>query len=92
LTQQYDLILVDSPPVNLLADAQLLAKHCDGILLVARAFSTTNKAFRKAMQDLVSFRIVGTVLNAGMPISAYHRYYKAYGLNVNSARAREEVE
>jgi capsular exopolysaccharide synthesis family protein len=76
-TQQFDLVLVDSPPVNLLADAQLLAQHCEGILLVARAFSTSSKAFQKAMQDLISFRIVGTVLNAGMRSNSYQHYYKS---------------
>jgi capsular exopolysaccharide synthesis family protein len=75
--QQFDLVLVDSPPVNLLADAQLLAGHCDGVLLVARAFSTSNKAFEKALKDLASFRILGTVLNASMRANRYYHYYKS---------------
>jgi capsular exopolysaccharide synthesis family protein len=63
LTQHFDLILVDSPPVNLMADAQMLAGGCDGVLLVARAFTTTGKAFERTLQDLLPFRLVGTVLN-----------------------------
>jgi capsular exopolysaccharide synthesis family protein len=76
MSQHFDLVLVDSPPVNLIADAQMLAGGCDGVLLVARAFATTNKAFEKAMHDLLPFRIVGTVLNGGMRGERYHSYYK----------------
>ena len=75
LCENFDLVLVDSPPVNLIADAQMLAGSCDGVLLVARAFKTTNKAFQKMMRDLLPFRIVGTVLNGGMRTPLYSRYY-----------------
>jgi tyrosine-protein kinase Etk/Wzc len=74
LTEHFDLILVDSPPVNLLTDAQMLAASCDGVLLVARAFSTTCKSFEKTVQDLQPFRIVGTVLNGGANGKLYGRY------------------
>jgi capsular exopolysaccharide synthesis family protein len=74
LTEHFDLILVDSPPVNLLTDAQMLAASCDGVLLIARAFSTTCKSFEKTVQDLQPFRIVGTVLNGGANGKLYGRY------------------
>jgi capsular exopolysaccharide synthesis family protein len=77
MTEQYDLVLVDTPPVNLIADVQLLAGCCDAVLLIARAFSTTAKMFERAVQELAPFRIIGTVLNAGMEPSARYRgdYY-----------------
>ena len=77
LSEMYDLVLVDSPPVNLLADAQILAANCDAVLLVARAFSTTRKSLEKAAQELASFRIIGSVLNAGVTqrSSKYYGYY-----------------
>ena len=74
MSQHFDLVLVDSPPVNLIADAQMLAGSCDGVLLVARAFTTTNKAFEKAMHDLLPFRIIGTILNGGMRGERYQKY------------------
>jgi capsular exopolysaccharide synthesis family protein len=64
MTEQYDLVLVDTPPVNLIADVQLLAASCDAVLVVARAFSTTRQAFEKAIRELLPFRVIGTVLNA----------------------------
>ena len=80
LGEHFDLILVDSPPVNLITDTQLLASSCDAVLLVARAFSTTCKAFEKTVHDLASFRVIGTVLNGGVNVRRYgYRYgYSGY--------------
>jgi Mrp family chromosome partitioning ATPase len=75
MTELYDLVLVDTPPVNLIADAQLFAASCDAVLLVARAFSTTRKALERAVQDLTRFRVIGTVLNGGSGQPYRHRYY-----------------
>jgi capsular exopolysaccharide synthesis family protein len=77
MAEQFDMVLVDSPPVNLITDVQLLAGGCDAVLLIARAFSTTRKAFEKAVQDLLPFRVIGTVLNAGEAQSSrrYNGYY-----------------
>ena len=34
LAEQFDVVLIDTPPVGILADAVALAKFCDGTLLV----------------------------------------------------------
>jgi capsular exopolysaccharide synthesis family protein len=73
IAEQFDLVLVDSPPVNLITDTQLLASNCDAILMVARAFNTTCKALERAVQDLSAFRIVGAGLNGGAPAHTYGR-------------------
>jgi capsular exopolysaccharide synthesis family protein len=78
MAEHFDLILVDSPPVNLMTDAQLLASRCDAVLLVARAFATTRKAFEKAVQDLQAFRVIGAVLNGGTRTQG-GKYYSYYG-------------
>jgi len=77
MAELYDLVLVDSPPVNVITDAQLLAANCDAVLLVARAFSTTRTALEHAVQNLQSFRMIGTILNAG-EASSPHRYNGYY--------------
>jgi capsular exopolysaccharide synthesis family protein len=74
MTEHFSLVIVDSPPVNLLADAQLLAAGCDAVLLVARAFATTRKSVERAVQDLSPFRVIGTVLNRGMRAELYGHY------------------
>jgi len=77
LAGEYDLVLVDTPPVNLITDVQIMAASCDAILMIARAFSTTNKSLEEAVDKLQSFRIIGTVLNAGTPRRPrkYQGYY-----------------
>jgi len=77
MTEQFDLVLVDSPPANLVTDVQLLAANCDAVLLVARAFSTTRKAFEEAVHNLQPFRVIGTVLNGGTAKRSY-RYNEYY--------------
>jgi protein-tyrosine kinase len=77
MAAMYDLVIVDSPPVNVITDVQLMAGSCDAILLVARAFATTRKALEHAARSLEPFRVVGTVLNAGEPQNS-HRYNGYY--------------
>ena len=76
LGEAFDLVLVDSPPANLLVDVQMLAANSDAVLMVARAFSTSRKAFEKAVQELTPFRLIGVVLNAG--VAPRSRRYRGY--------------
>jgi len=78
MAEKFDLILVDSPPVNVLTDTQQLAASCDAVLLVVRAFATNRKALEKAVQELAPFRIVGAVLNAGIRTRRRESYYGYY--------------
>lgn len=71
---QFDLVLVDSPPITLLTDTQLLAANCDAILLVTRAFATSRNVLERAAQDILPFRVIGTVLNGGRRARAYRGY------------------
>ncbi len=78
VSQHYDLVLIDSPPVNLLADVQLLAGSTDAVLMISRAYTTTRSSFEKAAHDLSGFRIVGAVLNGGAQPKRYGRYRNYY--------------
>jgi capsular exopolysaccharide synthesis family protein len=74
MTETFDLVLVDSPPVNLITDTQLLAAGCDAVLLVTRAFSTKRKGLEKAVKDLLPHRVIGTILNSGTRAQSYAHY------------------
>jgi capsular exopolysaccharide synthesis family protein len=65
LAPQFDLVLIDSPPVNLLADAALLGAAADAVVLVVRAGHTRIDALQYAMDQLHAARapVVGTLLN-----------------------------
>ena len=65
LAPQFDVVLIDSPPVNLLADAALLGSAADAVVLVVRAGHTRVDAVRFAMEQLTAARapVIGTLLN-----------------------------
>ena len=65
LTGRYDLILVDSPPVNLVSDPLVLAGMVDGVILVARAGVTEAAALAEAAQHLreAGAPLLGVLLN-----------------------------
>ena len=50
--KRYDLIVLDTPPVNSVADAAMLTRHCDAVLFVARAGVTSRDALVFAMELL----------------------------------------
>jgi protein-tyrosine kinase len=78
MSEYFSLVLIDSPPVNLVTDAQLLANSCDAVLVVVRAFVTTRKSLERTFQDLQSFRVLGTVLNCGTRAQVDGRYRGYY--------------
>jgi capsular exopolysaccharide synthesis family protein len=78
LGEHFDLILVDSAPLSLVADAQTMAAHCDGVILATRAFQTSSKSLELVSKELEGFRIIGAVLNGGTPVKRY-RYDGYYG-------------
>ncbi len=76
--ERYDFILIDSPPILSLPDMNILEKLVDGILLVVRAEKTPQDAVVKAIDSVVTDKLVGIVLNGvQQPRSRYYRY--AYG-------------
>jgi succinoglycan biosynthesis transport protein ExoP len=65
LKGRYDRVLVDSPPVGIVADAQILAARCGLTLLVLRAQKSSRVITQRARDALstVSARVVGAVVN-----------------------------
>jgi capsular exopolysaccharide synthesis family protein len=65
LRLEYELIVIDSSPMSLVADATLLATVSDGVIVVARAGMTVPEALNVTLQQLgnVNAAVVGTVLN-----------------------------
>ncbi len=65
LSAEYDMVLFDTPPMNLVTDAVVLASTADAVAVVVRAGSTMPEALAYAMEQLdnVHAHIVGTILN-----------------------------
>jgi non-specific protein-tyrosine kinase len=79
LTQYFDLVLFDSPPVLPVADAVILASHLDSVILIFDAASTGRSAALHAKEQIerVGGNIIGCVLNAFDPSNTPY-YYEPY--------------
>jgi capsular exopolysaccharide synthesis family protein len=77
---QFDVVILDTPPVIAVTDAAVLAPHLDGVVLVIRSEKTQRDAlFRsKVLLQNVKAKIFGVLIN-GLNIShRYGSYYKYY--------------
>jgi protein-tyrosine kinase len=72
----FDWIVIDSPPAIAVSDASVLAKACDGVLMVVRSNSTPSDIARKARQEFPDQALIGVILNGTSGDAApYQRYY-----------------
>jgi capsular exopolysaccharide synthesis family protein len=80
---RFDWVLIDTPPIGLISDANLLARHVDGVLLVIGAGSTDYAAVKRTVNELGRERIIGVVLNRvheeHTPNAFYQNYYAGHG-------------
>jgi capsular exopolysaccharide synthesis family protein len=80
LAERYDHILFDSPPVNLVTDARILAAISDATVMVLRADKSTRKAGEHARNALlaVGARVLGAIVNDAPRRSGYEVYGGQY--------------
>jgi capsular exopolysaccharide synthesis family protein len=72
----YEMVVVDAPPMGLLASARSLAARSDGVVLVVRAAQSKSKSLEKAFSALGPEKLIGLVLNgARMSKRGYRDYY-----------------
>ena len=79
LRRNFEMIIIDSPPVELVSDALVLSSKADGVIFIAKAQSTPLPMVRRALQHLrrADAHIVGVVLNA-LDFKKADKYYGEY--------------
>jgi non-specific protein-tyrosine kinase len=84
-----DVLVLDSPPIQLVTDAALLASAVDGTLLVVDAGHTSRAAARGARDALarVGARMVGIALNRSAGSTVTDEYYTYYPTVATAADA-----
>ena len=81
LREQYDHVVVDTPPTLSVTDAVVLSTQADAVVLVIRSAQTTKPALRRARDILmqVNAKVAGVLLNAVNLDSADYYYYEYQG-------------
>jgi capsular exopolysaccharide synthesis family protein len=81
--ETFDWIIIDTPPLVLLPDANLLASIVDAALLVVKAESTPHSMVKRAVDAIGRPRLLGVVLNSATV--SPHGSYGGYGYSYASA-------
>lgn len=83
-SQDYDYIIIDTPPLAVAADAVILGKVADGVLLVVRpgvvdssSVMSSKEALKRSQQPVLGM-IVNGVNPSNEPDSYYYYYAKGY--------------
>lgn len=80
--ENYDCIILDTPPVNPVADTLVIAQKIDLLILVVRASTTTYDAFKKSLKALkvLDLGVDGVIINGAdpRPKSYYKSKYSYY--------------
>ena len=82
LAEEYRYVIIDSPPLDSVADGALVASMCDGAVLVIRCGEVSRSVIRRSFQQLeqVNCKLLGTILNRVETTGrAYKKYYGQYG-------------
>lgn len=92
LSRLFNWVIIDTPPLLLAADANLLGTLCHGTLLVVRVGSTTIDSVSQAMQSLCENNVLGVVANCARRDELYGRYsyYHSYYYQSGSGGEAED--
>lgn len=94
LRQNFDYIIVDSPPLIAVTDAQVISKYSDACILVAAAGESDRGEVIKAKELLcnVNAKIIGVVLNKiDISKESYNKFYHYYEpLKTNKKKNRRK--
>jgi polysaccharide biosynthesis transport protein len=77
LREQYELILIDSPPILSLPDMPIIEQLVDAILLVVRAEMTPKDAVTMGIHSLATQKLLGIIFN-GVQSSTSSYYRRVY--------------
>ena len=90
LSEKYDWVILDSPPLNAVTDAVVLSRLSDGAILVVQAGQTLREDLVRVRRQLadVDANVLGVILNdLDLSDKKHGYYYYAYGYSESEAEA-----
>lgn len=90
--QEYDRVIVDTPPAAIVADAVPLIKRVDRVLVVVRLRRTARDAAEHLREQLtiIEAPVIGIVVN-GAPAQADDSYYRSPAISDSFAKMHEKL-
>src|SRR5260370_41891822 len=91
--KHYDYVVIDTPPVNAVTDASVLAANSDAAILVVDTNKATYTAVQHAKQalDRVGAKVLGSVMNK-MKAAGGRYYYYEYGYGYGPPNGKVHAE
>lgn len=83
VSSAFDWVIVDAPPILAVADAEVVAEFCDGVIVVVRAGETAHDLVKTALQKFRGDHLLGVVLNGAdeKPPSGGSFHYVGFGMD-----------
>jgi capsular exopolysaccharide synthesis family protein len=76
LTDWFDWVVIDSPPILPLADTSIWTNIADGILVVTRQGTTRKQQLKRGLEALANQKVIGAVLNSAKGVAHADYYYR----------------
>lgn len=78
VSEHFDYIIIDTPPINVVSDALPVIRESDGVVMVIRSNSSTHPELQKALDSLkfIDAKILGFVVNYESENRSKYGYYK----------------
>jgi capsular exopolysaccharide synthesis family protein len=100
MTEEFDYIIVDLPPVNIVSDAMAISGHITGLVVVVREGYTEKSEVERCFRQLKlsNVKVLGCVLNGakndGGAYGKYkkYKYYKYYRYYTSEDEDKKETE
>lgn len=84
---QFDMVIIDTPPLVNVSDTLLITPMCDGVLMVIHGGSTSARLVRTTQDMLTRSNalVLGAVLNdVSSAVERHHRFAERYGFGTYS--------
>lgn len=79
--KEYSYVIIDTPPMDVVTDALVIAPHTAGLVLVVKDHVTPTDAIKRAVEaaKFANINLLGAVMNAANPKSGRGYGYRKYG-------------
>lgn len=81
VSQEYSYVIIDTPPMDVVTDALVIAPHTAGLVLVVKDQVTPTDAISRAIEaaKFANINLLGAIMNAANPKSGRGYGYRKYG-------------